>query len=252
VLPVWLAVPHKIISGGSMVVEGSEIVGRATSTGPKGGVLHGHGEVIVEQDTFAVRLADDEHGRNQASMLVNKMYSWRGYGDQHAVGQSPSKITLTAASGDEIVGTLTLSIDVPAGLSVDGLFRDEVDKARNEGRKVCEFTKLAIDNEVSSQAHFAALCHVAFIFARHLHGCTDLFIEVNPRHRRFYQSVLGFDCRSGPRTNPHVNAPAYLMRLDLCAFRPCGPNGETDGRYAVFRHFFSDIEVEGIARRLRG
>ena len=36
------------------------------------------------------------------------------------------------------------------------------------------------------------LFHIAYIFARRMHDRTDLLIEVNPRHVRFYERMLGF------------------------------------------------------------
>ena len=54
-------------------------------------------------------------------------------------------------------------------------------RLRAKGRKLAEFTKLAIDNNVHSKPLLAALFHIAFIYARRIHRCTDLLIEVNTR-----------------------------------------------------------------------
>ena len=53
-------------------------------------------DLVIEQKNFRIRLADTENGRNKASMLINKMYAWRGYGNGHQVKANPSRITLTA------------------------------------------------------------------------------------------------------------------------------------------------------------
>ena len=74
------------------------------------------------------------------------------------------------------------------------------------------FIKLAIDPGVKSKAVLASLFHVAFIYARDLHGCSDIFIEVNPRHRRFYEAMLDFVVECESRPNPRVDAPAVLLR----------------------------------------
>ena len=57
--------------------------------------------------------------------------------------------------------------------------------------------------------------HIAYMYARRLHRCTDILIEVNPRHVRFYRSMLGFEVLGPERTCPRVNAPAVLLRLRL-------------------------------------
>ena len=38
-------------------------------------------DLVFEQKNFRIRLADTENGRNKASLLINKMYAWRGYGN---------------------------------------------------------------------------------------------------------------------------------------------------------------------------
>ncbi len=61
---------------------------------------------------FKVRLATTEDRRKSASLLIEKMYGWRGY-DADALGHDPNKITLVAYQEDKVVGTLTLGMDSP-------------------------------------------------------------------------------------------------------------------------------------------
>jgi hypothetical protein len=42
-----------------------------------------------------------------------------------------------------------------------------------------------------------------------------LFIEVNPRHARFYRVLFGFAQAAGERLCPRVMAPAVLLRLEI-------------------------------------
>ncbi|MCH3011654.1 hypothetical protein K3W89_14845, partial [Listeria monocytogenes] len=56
--------------------------------------------------------------------------------------------------------------------------------------------------------------HLAVIYARDMHGCTDIVIEVNPRPRRFYERMLGFRKEGELKINPRVDAPAYLLRVN--------------------------------------
>src|SRR5436190_22948610 len=68
------------------------------------------------QDSMTIRLADCEGQRSRANMLLNRMYSWRGYGANHQLPGTPNCVTFTASSQDDVVGTLTLTVDSPAGL----------------------------------------------------------------------------------------------------------------------------------------
>jgi len=211
--------------------------------------------LVLSARDFSIRLADTESGRNSASMLISKMYSWRGYAGSHQLTQNPNRITLTAFMKDALIGTITLSIDSPIGLLADEIFKDEIDRHRSENRKLCELTKLAFDVKAQSAFAFAALFHICFIYARRFHQCTDAFIEVNPRHRRYYERMLGFRQKGDLRTNTRVDAPAYLLQLDLDymedQIRKYGGTSDcSEGVRSLYPYFFSPREEEGITQRL--
>jgi len=213
-------------------------------------------DVIVNQDSYGIRLTDTPNGRNSASMLVNKMYAWRGYAGTHQLSDDPNRITLTATDKGDVVGTLTIGVDSTIGLMADQIFREELDAHREKGARLCEFTKLAFDPSVRSKASLANLFHLAVIYARDIHGCTDIVIEVNPRHRRFYQQMLGFQREGEMKTNPRVNAPAYLLRISLDYVTEKikqfgGTFAEDSTERSFYPYFFSPREEEGIISRLR-
>lgn len=213
-------------------------------------------EVPGDNATFGLRLMDTPDGRSKASMLINKMYSWRGYAGTHVLHDDPNRITLSASAQGEVLGTLTLGIDSPSGILADEIFKAEIDVFRARGAKVCEITKLAFDPGANSKAAMASLFHLAVLHARDIHGCTDLFIEVNPRHRRFYQHMLGFVPQGQPKNNPRVNAPAYLLRVGFDYVTQQiealgGKGGDADERRSFYPLFFSPREEAGIVRRLR-
>jgi hypothetical protein len=212
-------------------------------------------DVVIEQKNFRIRLADTENGRNKASMLINKMYAWRGYGSAHQVKESPSRITLTASDKDRVIGTVTLGIDSHEGLLADEIFRPEIDARRQAGGKVCELTKLAFDPDIRSKFALASLFHIVFIYGRRMHGCTDVFIEVNPRHRRFYETMLGFKRVCEMRTNTRVNAPAVLLWVDIGYVEEQirtygGTSDNPDTTRSLYPYFFSPREEAGIHGRL--
>lgn len=212
-------------------------------------------EALIERKDFKIRLADTDHGRSSASMLINKMYGWRGYGDAHEIKGGPDRITLTATDKQYLIGTITLGIDSPSGLLADETFGKEIDAFRNTGGKACELTKLAIDPSGASKLALASLFHILFIYARRLNGCTDVFIEVNPRHRRFYESMLGFEQLGEERNNPRVNAPASLLWISLDSVErqiiEHGGTSDSAGRKrSLYPFFFSRAEEDGIYQRL--
>lgn len=162
---------------------------------------------------FKIRLANTEGRRSSASYLVQRMYAWRGY---KASGPrvAPNRVTLVAGD-DNALATISIGFDSPDGLLVDDLYHDEIESLRASGGRLCEFTKLAVDCSDRSREVLAMMFHIAYMYARRLHRCTDILIEVNPRHVRFYRSMLGFEVLGPERTCPRVNAPAVLLRLRL-------------------------------------
>jgi hypothetical protein len=212
-------------------------------------------DVTINESVFGIRAADVDEQRSSASMLISKMYAWRGYSGNHHIGDDPNRITLTASNKDGVIGTLSLNLDSDVGLLADQVFQDHIDPYRAQG-KVCEIIKLAFDPAVKSKAVLASLFHVAFIYARDLHQCSDIFIEVNPRHRRFYEVMLDFRVECESRQNPRVDAPAVLLRGHIARgtqriAEVAGKGDHALGDRSLFPYFFSPREEAGIIARLK-
>jgi hypothetical protein len=163
-------------------------------------------------------------------------------------------MTFTAEIGEEVVGTITLAVDSSAGLAIDQAFSAEVGAFRSmPDTKVCELTKFAFSPNVQSKELMAALFHIVFVYGSRTHGGTDLFIEVNPRHVRFYESMLGFRRVGCLKQNESVAAPAQLMWLKVSEIREqilkCGGAQQNAAR-SLYPFFFSPADEDGIYRRL--
>lgn len=212
-------------------------------------------ELAVEHQKFKIRLANSE-GRRQSALLIKKMYSWRGYVTDPNFGEAPNRITLVASSKEKTIGTVTMSLDSPIGLLADGLYRDEIQQLRNEGRKLYELTKFAVDNQsMLSKQVVASFFHISYIYGRDIHGCTDALIEVNPRHASFYEKMLGFERCGDERMCARVNAPAVLMRLELAYAESQikkygGSMGQAKDVRSLYPYFFTKSDELGIASRL--
>ncbi len=174
-------------------------------------------DCLLQTANFSIHLVNSFKQRVKASTLIKRMYATRGYQTESTsvFSDSPNQYTFEARHAQQLLGTLTLTVDSDNGLLADQLYKDEIDVFRDSGKNVCEVSKLAFTPNTSSKEIFAALFHIAFLYARHLHGVKAAFIEINPRHVRFYKSTLGF-CQIGERrTCPRVDAPAILLGLDL-------------------------------------
>ena len=204
-----------------------------------------------------IRSADSSGRRGSASVLINRMYATRGYRSSPLpTEREPTRITLVASEHDEVVGTITIGFDSASRLHVDDLFSSEVDGLRRAGRRVCEFTKLAMDSVVRSKRVLAALFHVSYIYGHRLMAYDNLLIEVNPRHVRYYTRMLGFRAIGEPRLNLRVNAPAVLMSLDFSHARERIAKFGGKPQYSLlerslYPYFFSRAEEAGIVGRLK-
>jgi hypothetical protein len=210
----------------------------------------------IQDAQLKIRLANTEGRRSTVSYLIKRRYAWRGYQAAAIPGHAPNRITLAAFDAEQTIATLTVGVDSPAGLGVEELYPDEVKALRATRGQLCEFTRLAVDNMVQSRTVLAAIFHIAYIYGHRIRGCSDVVIEVNPRHVRFYRSMLGFELLGEERIDPRVKAPAVLLRLEFAhaeaEIARLGGHAElADQVRLLYPLFFSAQEEQGIEGRLR-
>jgi hypothetical protein len=208
----------------------------------------------LDVQIFHIRMANSARRREAASLLIRKMYGWRGYAFDPQRFQEANKITLYAETGGMVVGTMSLCLDSPILLPADENFHDKLDALRAQGRRLSEPSRLAIDKGVTKRV-FASLIHISYIYARIIHRFSDYVIEVNPRHVMFYQRMLGFHETGAERPCTRVGAPAVLLRLPLEhmgeQIRTWGGRMEQHGEERSFYpYFFAPRDEPGITGRL--
>ncbi|HZP88244.1 MAG TPA: hypothetical protein VFB54_15645 [Burkholderiales bacterium] len=154
-----------------------------------------------------------------AEDLVRRRYAWRGYAlDWDARAAVAPMVTLLAQSGEDVMGTLSVRPAGAEGLLAEDAYGAEIASLRRDGRRVGELIRLAIEEHADWRAALDALVQSAYVVTRFMHALTDVVIEVNPRHARFYQRVFGFVTAAAERFCSRVGAPSVLMLLDLEQF----------------------------------
>lgn len=204
---------------------------------------------------FGIRVASNPEQREHARILVEQMYRWRGYTRSEQEPDRTNCIIHNASESGEVIGTATLCVDSVSGLFADDTFKDYLNALRHADSSLCEICRLAFKTTNASKTILGALFHVMFIYAHHLNNCTDAVIQVNPRHKKFYEKMLGFTTLSEIRINTHTNAPAYLLWLDLNDMaaqirRSGGTASLHDRTESLYPYFFSRGVEAGIIRRL--
>ncbi|MDG3065939.1 hypothetical protein ACFQ4M_05100 [Thauera mechernichensis] len=171
--------------------------------------------LAFEQNGFQIRIANGcDDLKRQSSRLVERMYSARGlfpYGMHAELDRRD--ITVVALREGHAVATLTLRMDLGSGLLADTLYSNEIDAVRKTGGKVCEITRLAIDPDLGSHDALAGLLQALYVLAKLTQRMSDVFIEVHPRHARFYQRIFGYRVAGPERVCPRVGAAAVLLHL---------------------------------------
>ena len=179
---------------------------------------------VESVDCIRVTVAESVTELTQARELVRRRYSWRGYEIEALSAASkasatsaidPNEVTFVAHADDSVLGTLTLRLDGPQGLMAEKTHHGVIDRRRAEGGRVCELTRLAVVENPHSKLILASLFGITHALALTVHQITDAFIEVNPRHVRFYSRILGFVAAAGERFCERVQAPSVLLRLEL-------------------------------------
>ena len=127
----------------------------------------------LNPDVFRVRLARPRTVQQDAGMLVHRRYEWRGY-QARATVEDPHLYTFAAYDSGRLAGTMGVRLDSPAGLKIEQLYGAEVAALRHEGRRLTEFTRLAVEESVASKEVLAALFHTAVLYSHVVRECTHV------------------------------------------------------------------------------
>ena len=187
--------------------------------------------------------------------LITRRYSARGFQVPRAAAD-PNLYTFAAYESGQLVGTVSMRFDSPAGLVAEQLYPEEIAGLRARHLSLCEFTRLALDEQAMSKEVLGSLFHSCYLYAHVVCGLTHAVIEVNPRHVAFYRRVLHFRQLGEQRHNQRVDAPAVLLALDfsVIAGELARFFGKPDWRSqtkSFFVHWFSPEDAAGIVGRLR-
>jgi hypothetical protein len=137
------------------------------------------------------------------------------YTRHHAL---PGTATFVARHDGRVVATLSLVPDNDVlGLPMEGVYGPEVDGLRRQGRRLAEFTSLAVQG--LSLREFTQAFHTLIRLAMQYHlrrGGDTWVMAVHPRHRNYYRKVFGAGPLGPRREYPAVNGhPAEACVFDL-------------------------------------
>lgn len=178
-------------------------------------------------------------GREQTELedayrLLATNYRARGY---EAPGTTPYRFTpyhalpetatFVARHDHHVVATLTLVPDTELlGLPMESIYGAEVDRLRRKGRRLAEFTSLAVQGLSLREFTQAFNTLVKLAMQYHIRQGGDTWVmAVHPRHQNYYRKVLGFAPLGTRKAYPAVmDHPAEACVLDLDLMKNNAPD----------------------------
>lgn len=171
-------------------------------------------------DGNSIRLARSIEDLSAAFRLIHVGYAYLGI---EGVEESPYRMTdqhilpeshvLCAMSEGMLVGTVTLTLDSPAGLPLDREY-DAVEALRSPNRRLAEVGSFVVVKRCwnTGVAQFLAACAARLAFA--FYGVTDIVIGVHPKTIPFYEAIWGFERLAAPKKHASLSAPVVALRLN--------------------------------------
>jgi len=170
-----------------------------------------------------IKIAETKNELEQAFSLIYQEYLKLGYIRE----TQPSKLHISLynilpetsvfvlKSSPTVISTLTQIYDNEYfGLPMDAIYQEELNALRDKGRKLVEVSALVVSRESRWCNHFMYLLRVTLGYAIS-NNVDDICIMVNPKHVKFYKTILLFEELGREKYYPEVGASAVALRLNL-------------------------------------
>lgn len=181
-----------------------------------------------------------------AFQVVHRTFVEKGYIEPRASGLRIRKYEavqemahFVAKDGDQVVGTLSVIEDSPdLGVPCDVAFKQEVDRLRATGRRLCEMTNQAVDRPYRRSAILSELLRACFAQAM-AEGFQEVVGTVSPGHAGFFE-IVGFRRLSEVKSyTDKIEDPVVLLGCNVEELKASleAADPRTDGERAFIRRF---------------
>ncbi len=171
-----------------------------------------------------IRPVLDEQELDQVYRLTHDAYVEQGYFQPKPDGRlrhyadieaAPENMVLVAIDEGRIVGTVSVTLDGPAGFHVDHDFPSECDVIRAEGRPVGAAWRI-----VTAPDHRNSMALVVELIRSTIDLLDRFRVETilcsfNPRHERIYRKVFGMTTVARTEGVGAMKSAAVLMRASI-------------------------------------
>lgn len=178
---------------------------------------------VSKKKEFTIKVANSMEERESVFKLGYQIYLDKGYirenTNQWLINSYDTSkdtvILIVQDSQKNTVGSLTMIFDNYKGLPADKIYREELNLLRNSNERLVEISRLVISpNYRNSKEILVLLFNYMAIYATRIRKTSNIIIEVNPRHKEYYKSILCFEELGKEKPCPQVKgAPAVLLNL---------------------------------------
>jgi len=178
---------------------------------------------------FSIKIANTLEEREAVYRLAYQVYRAKGYIKENGnewllqpIDASPETVVFIVQDQfKNIAGSITLVFDGSSKLPADKIYKDELNSLRKNGKKTTEISRLVISPDYrNSKEILVLLFNYLAIYSYRVKHYDNLVIEVNPRHKEYYKSILCFEEIGAEKPCPQVqNAPAVLLTLPLLKYQ---------------------------------
>jgi len=173
----------------------------------------------VALDRFEVRVARTVEEYEQAFRLVHVGYVFQGIEplskmdlritEHHVL---PEATVLAVFEKEQLVGTITVTQDSPAGLPLDRDYPEAMAALREEGASIAEIGSFAIVRRCWRSGVAQLLSLAATRFAVQVLGVSHVVVGTHPTAAQFYRAVWAFEPLGAPKQHAELHhAPVIGM-----------------------------------------
>lgn len=114
---------------------------------------------------------------------------------------------IVAKSGDDVIGTITVTLDSEAGLHTDcPSFKTKTDEIRKESRKLASSWRIAIDPEHNATIAVLNMLLNKVAYIVHDEKIETILYTFSPTHARIYERMLNLEAVAhGEDDNPDIH-----------------------------------------------
>lgn len=209
---------------------------------------------------FTIKIANTLEEREEVFKLAYQIYLEKGYVTpnynewliQNYDASDDTVILIVQDKEKNLAGSVTIVFDNSTKLPAEKIYRDELSSLRSNGKKMAEISRLVISpNYRNSKEILVLLFNYLCIYIHHVKSYNSLVIQVNPRHKNYYKSLLSFEEIGAEKPCPHVqNAPAVLLQLNTQTYQSeinrCHDLKNTDKKERSLYPYFVNTKQENL------